>query len=176
MIFHDVQQNSEEWFELRRGKVTTSKFGLFMANYGKAFGDPAKRYAFKLAKEQVTGVREDEESYSNNNMENGHLYEPIAQDSYMEQTFYEIENGGFCQHSEYENVGGSPDGRIPLFNGGNEVKSVLSWTQRNTIKRNSFDPAYKWQLLGNMWLCEMDWIDFVSYGYNYTEEKETLYT
>ena len=56
MIFHDIVQNSDEWFELRKGKVTTSNLGLIMANYGKAFGEPAKKYAFRLAKEQVTGV------------------------------------------------------------------------------------------------------------------------
>lgn len=174
MIFHDVQQNSEEWELLRQGKVTTSKFGVFMANYGKAFGAPAVRYAFNIAKEQVTGVKADENSFSNGHMDNGHIWEPVARQSYEEKTFYEVENGGFCQHEKYKNVGGSPDGRIPAFNGGIEIKSVIDWTQRATIKRNSFDPSYRWQLLGNMWLCELDWIDFVSYGYSYTEHKKTF--
>jgi len=174
MIFHDVEQNSEEWFSLRKGKVTTSNFGVFMANYGKAFGDPAVRYAFRLAKEQVTGEKEEDESYSNKHMENGHLWEPVARASYEDKMFYRVENGGFCQHDNFENVGGSPDGRVPLFKGGIEIKSVISWTQRATLKRNSFDPSYRWQLLGNMWLCDLDWIDFVSYGYNYTESKKTF--
>jgi hypothetical protein len=171
MIFHDVIQNSEEWFILRLGKPTTSKFNVFMANYGKSFGEPAKRYAFKLAKEQVTGEKNEEESYSNKHMDNGHLWEPVAKEAYESKTFYTVENGGFCQHDKY-NIGGSPDGLINIFNGGIEIKSVIDYTQRNTIKRNSFDPAYKWQLLGNMWLCDLDWIDFISYGYTYTEGKK----
>ena len=171
MIFHDVVQNSEEWFNLRLGRPTTSKFSIFMANYGKAFGDPAVKYAFKLAKEQITGVKDDEEQYSNKHMENGHIWEPVAKSEYEEKTFYTVENGGFCQHEKY-NVGGSPDGLVNIFNGGIEIKSVIDFTQRTNIKRNSFDPSYKWQLLGNMWLCELDWIDFVSYGYNYTESKK----
>ena len=171
MIFHDVIQNSEEWFNLRLGKPTTSKFGVFMANYGKAFGEPAIKYAFRLAKEQITGTRDEEESYTNKHMENGHIYEPVAKSRYEEKTFYTVENGGFCEHEKY-NVGGSPDGLVNVFNGGIEIKSVIDYSQRKTIKRNSFDPSYKWQLLGNMWLCDLDWIDFVSYGYNYTEGKK----
>ena len=171
MIFHNVEQNSEEWFDLRLGKPTTSKFNFFMANYGKAFGDPAVRYAFKLAKEQVTGERDEEQSYSNKHMDNGHLWEPVAKSAYEDETFYSVENGGFCEHEDYK-VGGSPDGLINVFNGGIEIKSVIDYTQRTTIKRNSFDTSYKWQLLGNMWLCDLEWIDFISYGYSYTEEKK----
>ena len=111
MIFHDVEQNSEEWFKLREGKPTTSKFNVFMANYGKAFGDPAKKYAFKLAMEQVTGERSEEESYSNKYMDAGHEYEPVALREYEKETFNIVSNGGFCQHEKY-NVGGSPDGLI----------------------------------------------------------------
>ena len=171
MIFHDVIQNTDEWFALRLGKPTTSKFNVFMANYGKAFGEPALRYAFKLAKEQITNERDEEQSYSNKHMENGHIWEPVAKYCYEEKTFYTVENGGFCEHEKY-NVGGSPDGLINVFNGGIEIKSVIDYTQRTTIKRNSFDPAYKWQLIGNMWLCDLEWIDFISYGYTYTENKK----
>lgn len=170
--FHDVQQNSEEWFALRVGKATTSNFDKILANYGKSFGDPAKKYAFRLAKEQVTGIRSEEESFSNKYMENGHIWEPVARQEYEFETFNDVTNGGFCQSLIYENVGGSPDGLVPLDNGGIEIKSVIDWTHRATIKRNSFDPKYKWQLLGNMWLCDLDYIDFISYGYTYTEEKK----
>lgn len=172
MIFHDVKQNSEEWFDLRKGKVTTSKLGVVMANLKTStFGDPAKRYAFKIAKEQVTNERTEEIGYSNKHMENGHEYEPIALDTYEDDTFNTVTNGGFCQHDIYPDVGGSPDGLILDQNGGIEIKSVIDWTQRNTIRRGTFDPAYKWQILGNIWLCGLDWLDFVSYGYTYTESK-----
>ena len=46
--FYDVPQNTDEWMALRLGKATASQFGTFMANYGKEFGDPAKRYALVL--------------------------------------------------------------------------------------------------------------------------------
>lgn len=172
MIFHDVEQNSEEWFNLRVGKVTTSKLGVIMANYGKAFGEPAKKYAFRLAKEQLTNEKTEEETFTSKHMENGHTWEPVARGRYEEESFYSVLNGGFCQSEKYNNVGGSPDGLIEGFNGGIEIKSVTDYVHRSTIKRDSFDPSYKWQLLGNMWLCDLDWIDFISYGITYTESKK----
>jgi hypothetical protein len=172
MIFHDVEQNSEAWDKLREKKVTTSNFGKFMANYGKAFGDPAVKYAFRLAKEQVTGEKTEEESYSNKFMDAGHEWEPVANNAYQDETFNIVSNGGFCESEKFKNVGGSPDGLILHDNGGIEIKSVIDWTQRNTIKRGSFDPGYKWQIFGNIWLCELDYLDFISYGYNYTKGKK----
>ncbi|MGG2143636.1 hypothetical protein [Symbiopectobacterium sp. RP] len=35
MIWHDIQQNTEEWEALRVGKTTASNFGLIMAKQGK---------------------------------------------------------------------------------------------------------------------------------------------
>ena len=172
MIFHSIEQNSKEWDEIRVGKVTTSKFGVFMANYGKAFGEPAKKYAHKLAMEQVTKERYDEERYSNDFMDAGHEWEPIANNAYQEETFHEVTNGGFCESEKYKNVGGSPDGHVKGFKAGIEIKSVIQWTQRTTIKRGSFDPSYKWQMLGNIWLCDWDWCDFISYGYKSTENTK----
>lgn len=172
MIFHDIQQNSEEWDKIRIGKVTTSKFGIFMANYGKSFGEPAKKYAHKIAMEQVTGERYDEERYSNEFMSAGHEWEPIASNAYQEKEFYQITNGGFCESEKYENVGGSPDGIVKNHKAGIEIKSVIQWTQRTTIKRGSFDPSYRGQMLGNIWLCDWDWCDFVSYGYKSTESTK----
>ena len=49
MIFHDVIQNTEEWFDLRAGKLTSSSFSKIMANEDKAFGNPAKDYAVRIA-------------------------------------------------------------------------------------------------------------------------------
>jgi len=171
MIFHDIQQNSEVWDEIRIGKATTSKFGVIMANDGKAFSDTAKRYAHKIAYEQVTGQKEESAGFTNGFMDEGHTWEPVAKREYEDATFNTVSNGGFCQHDIFENVGGSPDGHVLLDNGGIEIKSVIAWTQRANIKRNSYDPAYKWQKLGNIWLCGWDYCDFISYGYTCTEKN-----
>ena len=68
MKWHDVQQNTDAWQALRCGKATASSFALFMANDGKAFGDPAKRLALQIALEQITG-RKAEHGFSNEHTE-----------------------------------------------------------------------------------------------------------
>ena len=158
MIFHDVQQNTDAWQELRLGKATASNFACIMANGDKAFGEPAKRYALQLALERINGSKK-EVTYSNEHMERGHQQEPIARMLYEEETFSSVGNGGFFDCGEY---GDSPDGLVDM-DGVIEIKSVIDCVHYATIKRNSFDPAYRWQLAGHLDCTGRKWVDFVSY-------------
>lgn len=158
MIFHDVPQNTDAWDALRLGKATASQFGTFMANYGKAFGEPAKRYALQLALERLSGKKADH-AFSNEHMERGHEQEPIARMLYEEEHFCEVLNGGFFDCGEY---GDSPDGRVGEH-GLVEIKSVIAPTHYATIQRGTFDPSYKWQLVGHLDCTGREWVDFISY-------------
>ena len=165
--FVDVEQNTDEWFELRAGLLTSSKLGVVMANYGKAFGEPAKKYAVNIAIEQITG-KAISSSYSNEHMERGHEQEPIARMLYEDQTFCESSNGGFFG-SDF--IGCSPDGLV-YDCGVIEIKSVISNVHYANVKRQSVDPAYKWQCIGNLKFTGRDWLDFVSYCADYPEDKQ----
>lgn len=169
MIWHDIQQNTEEWEALRVGKATASNFGLIMANSGKAFGDPAKRYALQIALEQIKGCKS-ESSFSNEHMERGHEQEPIARMLYEDMNFIGVDNGGFFDHDTY---GDSPDGLIGS-DGVIEIKSVIAPTHYATLKRGSFDPAYRWQLIGHLDCTERDWVDFVSYCSDFPDEHQLI--
>lgn len=169
MIFHDVEQNSEAWTALRCGKATGSNFGCLMANEGKAFGEPAKRYALQLALEIVTGKKA-EFSFSNEHMERGHEQEPIARMLYEEENFVSVGNGGFFDWGDY---GDSPDGLIGA-DGVVEFKSVIAPTHYATLTRGSFDPAYRWQLIGHLDCTGRDWVDFVSYCSDFPDEKQLI--
>ena len=165
--FHDIEQNTDEWLAHRGGKLTSSKLGVVMTNYGKAFGDPAKKYASDIALEQVTG-KPIASGYSNDHMERGHEQEPQAAMLYGSQTFCTVSNGGFFS-SDF--IGCSPDGLI-YNNGVIEIKSVISSTHYKNIKRQNFDPAYKWQYIGNLKFTGRDWLDFVSYCADYPLGKQ----
>jgi hypothetical protein len=168
MMFHDVEQNTEAWDELRLGKVTASKFGTIMANDGKAFGEPAKRYALQLALERITGKKA-EFSFTNDHMERGHEQEPIARMLYEEQFFIDVTNGGFFDHGEW---GDSPDGLVK--DGAVEIKSVIAPTHYDTLLRGSYDPAYRWQLIGHLDGTQRAWVDFVSYCGEFPREKQLI--
>ena len=169
MIYHDVEQNSEAWDELRLGKATASNFACIMANDGKAFGDPAKRYALQIALERITG-RKAEFSFKNEEMDRGHAQEPIARMLYEETHFVDVTNGGFFDCGDY---GDSPDGLIG-DDGVIEIKSVIASVHYATLVRGSFDPAYRWQLIGHLDCTERQWVVFASYCADFPEGKQLI--
>jgi hypothetical protein len=169
MKHYNVQQNTPEWDELRLGKITASNFGAIMANDGKAFGEPAKAYALQVALEMVCG-RKSDYSFQNAHMERGHEMEPIARMRYEEIRFAKVDDGGFFSDGIY---GGSPDGLVGA-DGLIEIKSVVAKVHFATIQRGSFDPSYRWQLIGNLWVTDRKWIDFVSYCSDFPEYAETV--
>jgi len=169
MIFHDVEQNTDAWQELRTGRVTMSKAGTFMANDGKAFGDPAKDYALQIALEIVTGKKSDF-GFSNANMERGHEQEPVARMLYEDENFVSVSNGGFFDLGDY---GTSPDGLVGE-DGLIEIKSVLPKTHYATLRRGAIDPAYKWQVIGHLDCTGRKWADFVSYCSEFPTQKQLI--
>lgn len=169
MRHYNVVQNSPEWGALRLGKITASNFGTIMANDGKAFGEPAKAYALQVALEMIL-ARKSDYSFQNAHMERGHEMEPIARMRYEEARFCKVDDGGFFSDGIY---GGSPDGLVGA-DGLIEIKSVVAKTHYATIQRGSFDPSYRWQLIGNLWVTDRKWIDFVSYCSDFPEYAETV--
>ncbi len=169
LAFHNVEQNSDDWFAMRLGKATMSNGSKFMANLGKAFGDPAHAYALKLALESIQGCKIGD-SYSNAHMERGHEQEPIARDLYEQEYMVTVTNGGFFCNDRY---GTSPDGLVGT-DGLIEIKSVIYTTHHATLKRAAPDPAYKWQLIGHLDCTGRDWVDFVSYCSEYPVNKQLL--
>lgn len=169
MIYHDVKQNEDAWSALRLGKATGSNSACYMANDGRAFGDPAKAYALKIALEIKTG-KAAEYSFSNDHMIRGQEQEPIARMLYEEENFLTIGNGGFFDCGRH---GDSPDGLI-LKDGVLEIKCVIATTHYATMLRDSFDPAHRWQLVSHLDCSERNWVDFVSYCSDFPEDKQML--
>ena len=169
MKWHDVEHNTPEWDALRLGKATASSYPKFMANNGRAFGDPAKRYALQIALERVTGQKS-EYSFRSDDMERGHEQEPIAKMLYEELTFSDVTNGGFFDWGDW---GDSPDGLID-DDGVLEIKCVIAPVHHATIRRGKFDPAYKWQIVGHLDGTGRDWVDFASFCSDYPEHQRLV--
>ena len=167
MKFYDVEQNSDPWYALRAGRLTSSKLPTVMANNGKAFGEPAKKYAVAVAVEQITG-QPMPSGYKNEHMARGVVEEPLARMLYEEEFFCNVENGGFFGA---DFVGCSPDGLVS-DDGVIEIKSVIPSVHFANIKRQDVDPAYKWQCIGNLKFTERKWLDFVSYCADFPDGKK----
>ena len=165
----DIQQNTEEWEALRLGKATSSQFAVIMANEGKAFGEPAKKYAQKIALEIVTFQKDETESFSNQWMERGHELEEEAVRLYEQRQLIKTTNGGF-NVSGCGRFGDSPDANFGQ--GNQEVKTVGANAQWDRIKKGGIDPKYKWQITGHIWLGQKDWCDFIQYCPSFPEEHQ----
>jgi len=165
--FYDIVQNEEEWKLKRGGRITGSNLGKVMANYGKSFGNPARQYAVNIAIEQITGEPIIDQ-WSNEHMDRGKEQEPQARQLYEQRTFTTVKNGGFfCD----ELLGDSPDGLID-DNGVFEIKSVIPSVHYDNVRRQSFDPSYKWQYGAHLLFTGREWLDTVSYCPVFPEEKQ----
>ncbi len=160
-----VEQNSEEWFELRRGKITSSNFATIMANYGKAFGNPAIQYAQRVAIEGKTNVTI--ETFQNEWMEKGIELEQDAREAYQMTTFTDVLPGGFCELGRF---GSSSDGLTGK--GLIEIKCPKYSTHFDSLVKGGYDSKYQWQLRGQMWIYDKPWADFVSYCPDFPLNKQ----
>lgn len=161
MPWIDVEQNSDEWFFLRLEKATASEFGTIMANLGKPFGKPALDYAKELALEIVTGEMDETKQMKLWQFERGHTFEPVAKARYEKETFETVTNGGFYT-TKGGRVGDSNDGNVGE-KGCIEIKCVVPNTQWVRIEKGGYDPGYKWQIHGHIWIGQKEWCDFISF-------------
>ena len=166
-MHHPIEQNTDEWLQLRSGHLTGSSIAKIMANGEKAFGDPAKKLAVDIALEQIVGHPVGI-SYSNAQMERGHEQEPIARLLYESEYFYSVDDGGV-----YDNgfTGCSPDGLVNL-DGLIEIKSVIAAQQYKRVKSGTYDSGYRWQLMFNLKESGREWIDYISYCADFPDGKQ----
>ena len=172
--YYDVEQWSDEYCDLKIGKISSSHFAEIMAysisesgdfNDLAKWGEGAKKYAIRIALERLTGKRVD--TFSNDWMKRGNELEPVARTKYECKTFQLVKNGGLFISGEFAT---SPDG---LVNGGGiEIKCVAQNTHYNVIESEFYDTKYIWQIIGQSLIAELDYIDFVSYCPDYPTESE----
>jgi putative phage-type endonuclease len=162
-ILH-CEQQSEEWYQARLGKVTASHFKDVM---NKKSG--RETYMMRLLAERVTGVRE--ESYSNKYMEDGIELEPEAREHYQWVTDNDVVQVGFVETTN--DVGCSPDGLVGNGDGLLEIKCPKLTTHLGYIIRGVLPATYKPQVQGQLWVCKRKWCDFVSYCPDY--EKQPMF-
>lgn len=154
----DCEQNSQEWYDARRGIPTASEFAAIMSNgRGKAESLTRRTYLNKLAGEILTG--EGMPHVSTFDMERGKAMEAEARKLYAFMTDSEPRQVGFIRNGD---KGASPDSLI-LTDGGLEIKTKLPHLQIDVLRRDELPDDHKAQVFGSMWVAEREWWDFVSY-------------
>lgn len=166
-IIRGVDQGTEEWHDIRRGKVTASRFKDVMTNPrgSDKISKTSESYMMELISELVTNEKPD--GYTSSAMQWGIDTEPRARIHYELMTDSEVEEVTFIVHNEF--IGVSPDGLVG-DNGMLEIKCPNTKTQLDRyIKGIELPSEYKWQVMGQLWVAEREWCDFLSYDPRITE-------
>jgi hypothetical protein len=156
-IFEEIDQNSPEWFEVRRGLPTTSKFKDVLA---KGEGKTRKSYLNRLAAEIITG--QPGETFKRPELDRGHAMEGEARDFYAFFVNAEPKRIGFVRNGK---KGSSPDSFIG-DNGLLEIKTQRGDLLIETIDKGEFPAEHKAQVQGQLWVTEREYCDLIVYWPN----------
>ena len=158
-IITSMEQGSQEWLDIRLGKITASRMKDVLSN-GRG-GNPSKTaesYMIELIAERLTG--ESKPFFENDAMRWGTETEPQARAMYELETGNDVEEVAFIIHNEF--IGVSPDGLIGA-DGMLEIKAPTTTTQIKRALTGSYHSEYKAQVQSQMWVAEREWCDFLSF-------------
>lgn len=157
-VLERIEQGSDEWHELRLGKVTGSRIADVMAG-GK--GITRDKYMAQLVAERLTGKRS--ESYKSSAMEAGTETEPTARNMYSFLENVKVEEVAFVDHPDIEMCGASPDGLVGDA-GLVEFKCPLVHTHIKTLNDGKVPGNYYKQMQWQMDCTDREWCDYVSFS------------
>jgi len=161
IIIHQVEQGTEEWFAVRKGKMTASH-AQAIGNCGKGLDT----YIDEVVAEKFATARE--EGYSNEWMERGKELEDQARSMYELKNSVTVRQVGFIERDEC--TGCSPDGLVEE-EGGLEVKVKKNTVHAKVIREGikGVDSKDIWQCNMNMLVTGRKWWDYVMYNPNYPQ-------
>lgn len=143
------EQRTEEWFEQRLGKFTSSCISQLLGI--KGLGKTGETYAFEKAVELFVG-KDEEEDFVSYDMRRGIELEPLAFAKLSEllmADFIPVQECGFIQLNE--NTGGSPDG-LYGDNGVFDIKCPKPNKFFRIVENGIIDQDYVDQLQHQMWI------------------------
>jgi putative phage-type endonuclease len=155
-----MEQQTEEWFSARLGKVTASRVADVIAKTKTGYSASRDNYMAQLICERLTGQKG--ESFTNAAMEHGTQTEPLARSAYENARNLLVKEVGFINHPRIEMSGASPDGLVAK-DGLVEIKCPNTATHIDTLLSGKVPTKYITQMQWQMLCCERKWCDFVSF-------------
>lgn len=157
-----VEQRSDDWYALRAGRFTGSKFNALMQK-NKTTGKPLKARAdliWQLAVERMTG--RPCEGPDGVALAWGRECEPYACAAVEIETGENVEHAGFLIHPQHTFVGVSPDGLIGE-DGGLELKCPRDSAVHLERFLAGMPEEYVAQVQGAMYVTGRQWWLFASF-------------
>ena len=154
MIFHEMEQRSDEWFEVKKGKFSASDATAIQAN-----GKGLDTLVYKKVAE-LRGAKDDE-LYTNADMERGNEAEDLAATAYELATGNKTKKIGFVELDEF--TGCSPD-RLVGDDGLVEIKCQRGYKYVELEFTRRIDKKYLDQMQMQMLVTGRKWCDYVCFN------------
>ena len=162
MKIHNFEQRTDEWYAIRKGKMTASNAETIIAN-----GKGLETYIYNLMAEYYSSA--EKENYINADMQRGIDLEPEARLEFEFYTNLDVQEVGFIEHNEF--IGVSPDGLIG-DDGLIEIKCPNDSIYFKLLLSNNIKPEYIAQMQMQMYVTDRQYCYFVSYNPNF---EKSLY-
>ena len=162
MKIYNFEQRPDEWYAIRRGKMSASNAETIIAN-----GKGLETYIYNLMAEYYSSA--EKENYINADMQRGIDLEPEAKIEFQFYTGLDIKEVGCVELNEY--ILASPDGLIG-DDGLIEIKCPNDSIYFKLLLSNNIKPEYIAQMQMQMYVTDRQYCYFVSYNPNF---EKSLY-
>lgn len=162
MKIYNFEQRTDEWYAIRRGKMSASNAETIIAN-----GKGLETYIYNLMAEYYSSA--EKENYINADMQRGIDLESEARLEFEFYTDLDVQEVGFIEYNEF--IGVSPDGLIG-DDGLIEIKCPNDSIYFKLLLSNNIKPEYIAQMQMQMYVTDRQYCYFVSYNPNF---EKSLY-
>jgi putative phage-type endonuclease len=169
-MHEEIVQGTDEWKQLRLGKVTASRVKDIVATTKTGYSTSRDKYMTQLLLERLTNTVA--ESYSNDAMGWGVEQEPFARAAYESAKSVMVDQVAFVNHPTIEMAGASPDGLVNN-DGLVELKCPMSHTHLESLL-GGIDDQYKVQVQWQMACTGAKWTDLCSFDPRFPAELQLV--
>lgn len=173
---HTVEQRTDEWRQLRAGRVTGSAAEALLAERKKGTGELAVRRNLRqqLVVERLTGSPVDDSAGRGAAVQRGIDSESAAFCAYEARTGQMVKRVGFLAHDTLA-AGASLDGYVGDYVGILECKCPTSAVHLEYLMGGVVPDTYRGQIFHNLYVSGAAWCDFVSYDDRFIDPALRLF-
>lgn len=158
----EIIQKTDEWHQVRLGKLTASKIADATAKIKTGEAASRRNYRAQLVAERMTGMSQGVDLSNNKAVQWGNDAEPLARAAFEAETGQFVTEIGFIDHPSIELAGCSPDGLLDA-DGVIEIKCPNTATHIEYLKANAVPSDYRKQIVWQLACTRRKYAMFVSY-------------
>jgi len=171
MIVHKIEQKSEEWNEIRKGKLTASNFSKILTKTGKL----SSQY-IDVIYENLAELHTCQSEYQPTNfyMERGLELEEYAILNYESILGHIVDKVGFIE-SKCGMFGVSPDGLVGN-DGMIEIKCLMQKKHMALLLGEYKEiETYMPQIQFQLFISKRKWVDFISFNPDFIDKNKSIF-